>query len=190
MPVYLLSSYLMSPRIGHLEQALHCFAYLKKYNRSKMVFDDSCPNFDNTSFFKHGLWEEYYPDAKEPIPSNAPEARGNPVTTSCFVDADHAGCKVTRRSHTGYIIFLNRAPIMWFSKKQNTVETSTFSSELIALRACLEGIISLRYKLKMFGVAIDGQADILCDNLSVVKNTSIMDYKLHKKNNSLAFHAV
>ena len=79
---------------------------------------------------------------------------------------------------------------MWFSKKQNKVETSTFSSELIALRECLEGIISLRYKLKMFGVAIDGQADILCDNLSVVKNTSIMDYKLHKKNNSLAFHAV
>ena len=42
----------------------------------------------------------------------------------------------------------------------------------------------------MFGVAIDGQADVLCDNLSVVKNTSMVDSKLHKKHNSLAFHAV
>ena len=68
--------------------------------------------------------------------------------------------------------------------------TSTFSSELIALRACLEGIIALRFKLKMFGIPIDGQADVLCDNQSVVTNTSMVDSKLNKKHNSLAFHAV
>ena len=79
---------------------------------------------------------------------------------------------------------------MWFSKKQNTVEIITISSEIVALRACLEVIISLRYKLKMFVVAIDGQADVLCGNFSVIKSTSMVDSKLHKKHNSLAFHAV
>jgi hypothetical protein len=41
-------------------------------------------------------------------------------------------------THTGIILFLSRAPIMWFSKKQNTVESSTFGSEFVALRITME----------------------------------------------------
>ena len=119
-----------------------------------------------------------------------PVPQGRDVKITLFVDASHGANKVTRLSHTGYIIFLNCALIIWFSKKQSTVDTSTFSSELIALRACLEGIIVLQYKLKMFAVQIDGQTDVLCDNRSVVTNTSKVDSKLHKKHNSLDFHAV
>ena len=188
MPVCLLSSYLMSPRIGHLEQALHCFAYLKNYNRSKMIVDDSSPNFDNTSFFKHGLWEEYYPDANEPIPSNAPEARGNPVTTSCFVDADHAGCKVTRRSHTGIFIFVNRAPIVFFSKRQNTVESSTFGSEFIAMKQSVDQIEALRYKLRMMGFPMEGPTSLFCDNSAVVINTTTPESTLKRNHTSIAYH--
>ena len=55
---------------------------------------------------------------------------------TAFVDASHAANRVTRRSHTGYIIFINRAPILWFSKRQSTVETSTFTSEFIAMKTC------------------------------------------------------
>ncbi len=87
----------------------------------------------------------------ESIPLNAPEPRGNPMLMSCFVDADHAGNKITRRSHTGIIIFCNHAPILWYSKRQNTVETSTLGSEFIATRLAVELIEGLRYKLCMFG---------------------------------------
>jgi hypothetical protein len=69
---------------------------------------------------------------------------------TAFVDASHAANKKTRRSHTGYVIFLNRAPIVWYSKRQQTVETSTFSSEFIALKACLEAVEHLRFKLRCF----------------------------------------
>ena len=55
---------------------------------------------------------------------DVPEPRGKEVVMTCFVDADHAGCKETQRSHTGVIIFGNRAPIFWFSKRQATVKTS------------------------------------------------------------------
>jgi hypothetical protein len=134
MPTTVLSSYMMSPRKGHLEQALHVFAYLKQYNRSKLVFDETEPNFADTSTFVDADWTEYYLDVGEAITLNVPEARGSFVTTSAFVDADHAGCQVTRRSHTGILIFVNRAPIFWFSKRQNTVESSTFGSEYIAMR--------------------------------------------------------
>ena len=89
------------------------------------------------------------------------------VQLICFVDADHAGSKETRRSHTGVLIFVNRAPILWFSKRQITVETSTFGSEIIVLRISVELVEGLRYKLRMLGVPIDGPCDSFCDNNSV-----------------------
>jgi hypothetical protein len=39
-----------------------------------------------------------------------PEESGEPVLISCFCDADHAGCRDTRRSHSGVLVFVNRAP--------------------------------------------------------------------------------
>ena len=87
---------------------------------------------------------------------NMPEPRGKPIQINCFVDADHAGNKVTRQSHTGIIIYGNMAPIYWFSNRQNTVESSTFASELVSLRIATEIVIGLRYKLRMFGVPLDG----------------------------------
>jgi hypothetical protein len=43
----------------------------------------------------------------EEIQLNIPEARGNEVQMIVFVDADHAGDKMTRRSQTGVLIYLN-----------------------------------------------------------------------------------
>ena len=57
-----------------------------------------------------------------------------------FVDSDHAGDKVTRRSRTGYVVFLQNSPITWFSKKQSSVETSTFGSEFMAMKTATEYI--------------------------------------------------
>ena len=43
--------------------------------------------------------------------------------------------------------------------------------------------IALRYKLRMFGIPIDGAADVFCDNQGVVKNTSLPESVLSKKHN-------
>ena len=83
-------------------------------------------------------WSDFYNNPKEEIPPGMPEQRGNPVTITAFKDANHAGDKVTRRSHTGILIYLNCAPIIWYSKAQNTVESSTFGSEFVPLRTCTE----------------------------------------------------
>jgi hypothetical protein len=146
LPVALLAQYLAQPRIGHLEQAFHIFAYLKRHDRSRIVLGPSRPQINEQNFIKAD-WTDFYRDAKDIIPPNAPEPRGNAVIMSCFIDADHAGNKVTRRSHTGVIIFCNKAPILWFSKRQNMVETSTFGSEFIAARIAVELVEALRYKL-------------------------------------------
>ena len=85
-------------------------------------------------------WAAFYPEAKEEIPVDAPPSLGKGVQITCFVDVDHVGDLVTRRSRTGVLIYLNQAPICWYSKKQNSVETSTFGSEFMALKTVIKQI--------------------------------------------------
>jgi hypothetical protein len=187
--VSLLSSHLAQPRVGHMQQVLHIFAYLKCHEQSTIVFDPNPIVWDECQFQKYD-WKEFYGDITEPIPPNAPPPRGNAVQINAFVDADHAGNKLTRRSQTGILIYLNRAPILWYSKAQNTVESSTFGSEFIAMRIGVEMIEALRYKLRMFGIPIEGPANVFCDNKSVVTNSTIPTSTLKKKHNSIAYHRV
>jgi hypothetical protein len=98
-----------------------------------------------------------------------------------FVDATHAGNVVTRRSNTGILLFVRISPTLWVSCRQNTVETSTFGSDVI---------IALRYELRMFGIPLDGPAQVYCNNQGVVKNTGIPESVLSKKHNAVNYHAV
>ena len=86
------------------------------------------------------------------------------------------------------LIFVNKAPIHWYSKKQNTVESSTFGTKFCAMKTALEMIEGLRYKLRMLGVPIDGPANVFCDNEAVYKNTSTPESVLKKKHHSIAYH--
>ncbi len=61
---------------------------------------------------------------------------------------------------------------------------------LTMLQICKELIVALSYKLRMFGVEIDGPANIFCDNHGVVKNVSILELTLMKKHNAINYHAV
>jgi hypothetical protein len=70
------------------------------------------------------------------------------------------------------------------------VEPSTFGSEFVALRCARDLIIALRYKLRMFGIPINGPAFVYCDNQGVVKNVTIPESVLSKKHNAINYHAV
>jgi hypothetical protein len=124
------------------------------------------------------------------MPDNIPEPRGLGVDITCFVDSDHAGDLCNRRSHSGVIIYLQSAPVIWFSKKQNTIETSTHGAELVSTRIAVELIEGLRYKLRMFGIPLHGPATVFCDNESVVHNTTRPDSVLKKKHNSISYHKI
>ncbi len=65
--VAMLSSFLASPREGHLGEVLHILAYLKKHKRSTMVFDDTLPVIDESTFVSAD-WTEFYRGAKEMKP--------------------------------------------------------------------------------------------------------------------------
>jgi hypothetical protein len=146
--VSMLSTHLVMPRNGHLEQAIHIFAYLKTNLKKTLAMDPQHPVYNENQFSPVSYWHDFYRDAKEQIPDDSPLPRGKMVSMHCFVDADHASNRVTRRSQAGILIFLNRAPVVWYSKRQNTVESSTFVCEYIALKTAIEMLQALRYKLQ------------------------------------------
>ena len=68
------------------------------------------------------------------------------------------------------------------------MEASTFGAEFCAMKTAVEMIEALRYKLRMFGVPIEGPTNIMCDNEAVTKNTTIPESTLKKKHHSIAYH--
>ena len=187
LEVALLSSQLAAPRVGHMEQVYHIFGYLKKHPKRKLYMDPDHPEISENRFKKFD-WEDFYWGSKEPIPTNIPKTLGRAVALHCFVDADHASDKVSRRSQTGIIVFGNKAPLIMYSKKQNSVQTSTFGSEFMAMRQAVEIVQALRFKLRMFGIPLDGPASMYCDNEAVYKNIVHPDSVLKKKHHSVAYH--
>ena len=151
--VSMLASHLALPRQGHLDAVYHIFAYLDNKHNTRLVMDPTYPMIDMTKF-KECDWREFYGDVKEAIPPNAPLPRGKEVDLRLFVDSDHAGDKLTRRSRSGFIIYMNLAPIIWFSKKQSTIETSVFGAEFVAMKQGMETSRGIRYKLRTMGESL------------------------------------
>jgi hypothetical protein len=165
-----LSSHLALPREGHLEALLHLFAYLNKKHNACIILDPSYPTIDMT-VFKECDWKHFYGNVHEAIPPNAPPPRGKDVDLRMFVDSDHASDHLTRQSRTGFLIYLNMAPIVWHSKKQATFETSVFGADFVAMKQGMEALRGLCYKLRMMGVSVSGPSYIYGDNMSVIHTT-------------------
>jgi hypothetical protein len=188
----MMSSHLAMPRQGHLQELFHMFSYLKKHHNAEMVFDPTPVDFDRSIFEPQDWSYSQYgcEDLKEELPSNMPTPLGKSMTMRVYVDSDLAGCQLTRRSRTGFVVLLNNAPIYWFSKKQGSCETSTFGSEFCAMKQATEYVRGLRFKLRMMGIRVDEPAFVFGDNQSVLANTSNPASTLKKKSNAIAYHFV
>ncbi len=158
-----MSRFNMSPREGHLKAVKRILAYLKTFPKGRVIVDTTYPDHSIYPVEDHPNWKDFYPDAEEEIPNDLPVSKGPKVRMTVYVDADHAHDLVTRRSITGVLIMLNNTPIRWVSKRQKTVETSTYGSELVASRIATELILEVRYMLRSLGVALDGPTLMLGD---------------------------
>ena len=138
--------------------------------------------------FKEEDWTECYPNAEEYIGVNAPVPKVDTVSIVVFKDSSHATCLNTRRSVTGILILLGNAPIYFYSQRQNTVESCTYRSELVAMRIVIKNLLGLRYKLYIVGMDVEKCSTLLGDNNSVIVNTQLPLSSIKKKPNSVAFH--
>jgi hypothetical protein len=188
-----LSRYSANPTQQHMKDIVRVFSYLKKYRKRGIYIrgenlDIGVEEHDRVISKKDML--QYYPDAVDEWDPKWPRPKGKPVRVTIFVDADHGTNQVDRRSITGLIVFIGTTPIRWSSKRQSSIETSTYGAELAALRIAVEEAITTLHTLRSIGVNVQGPVRILADSKSAVDSTSIPGSVLRKRHSSIAYHKV
>jgi hypothetical protein len=182
------------PREGHMKRALRVFGYLRRRKNRRILIDSRDPIIAGVDFSGGdklaGEMGKEYPGAAEMIDSSAPPPLAEELAITCFVDADHGTDKTTRRSVTGIVILVGRTPVFYLSKRQGSVETSTYSAEFMAMRTAVDEIVAVRYMLRCLGVKVETATYLFCDNLGVVQNATIKDSLLKKKHVALSYHRV
>ena len=85
-----------------------------------------------------------------------------------YSDSDWAGDKDNRISVTGFIIFLLSAPIMWRSKAQKSVSTSSAESEYKALSEAAKEIKFIYQLLRGMGIVVMTPITVRVDNVGAI----------------------
>ncbi|GJY23898.1 uncharacterized mitochondrial protein-like protein [Tanacetum coccineum] len=81
-----------------------------------------------------------------------------------FRDVDWASCLMTRRSLTGYCIFLGHSLVSWKTKKQPTVSRSSTEAEYRAMAATTCELLCLSYLLQDLHIKVKLPITLFCDN--------------------------
>jgi hypothetical protein len=171
--VMTLSGFRVATRKGHLDRAKQIYWYLIKMRNSAICVCTEKPDFSSIPGQEFDWAKTVYRDVKEQIPDNIPTPLGRFVTLSHYVDDNLLHGMMTGRCVTGILHCLNKTPIDWYSKKQDTVETATYGSEFVAAHICTEQVIDLHNTLHYLGVPIREKSYMFGDNNSVVNSSSL-----------------
>jgi hypothetical protein len=183
-----MSRWRIAPRKGHLDRLKQIYGYLKAHNDGKIRYRVEMPDMSGVSQVVNSWEHSVYGNCKEEIPEDVPEALGKEVILTTYVDANLYHDMITGRAITAVLHFINKTPFEWYSKRQATVESATFSSEFVATRAAVEQIIDNRITLRYLGVPIKGKTFMFGDNKSVVTNSTIPHSELKKRHVALSYH--
>ena len=164
-----MSGFRIAPRQGHLDRVRRIYGYLPRMNQAKIRVRTEEPDYSGLPNFEFDWSRTVYGAVEEMISDDMPTPLGRYVTLTHFVDANLMHDLITGRSMTGILHLLNKTPIDWFAKKQATVEVATYSSEMVAMRTCVEQIIDLRTTLRYLGVPVRDKSYVFGDNESVIK---------------------
>jgi hypothetical protein len=85
-----------------------------------------------------------------------------------YTDADRAGCPNTRRSTSGYVVFLGANLVSWVAKRQPVVSRSTGEAEYHAVANGVAEASWLRQLLHELHSPLQRATLVYCDNVSAV----------------------
>ncbi|KAK6115609.1 hypothetical protein DH2020_007878 [Rehmannia glutinosa] len=87
-----------------------------------------------------------------------------------YSDSDYAGCRVDMKSTSSTCQILGNRLVSWFSKKQNSIATSTTEAEYIAAGSCCAQVLWMRQQLRDYDIE-EKEILIMCDNTSAITIT-------------------
>ena len=94
--------------------------------------------------------------------------RSPELTLVAYSDADWAGCPDTRRSTSGFVVYLGDALVSWSSKRQPTVSRSSVEAEYRAVANVVAECCWLRQLLGELRVPLPAATVTYCYNISSV----------------------
>ncbi|GJR15615.1 ribonuclease H-like domain-containing protein [Tanacetum coccineum] len=89
-----------------------------------------------------------------------------------YSDADWAGCPTTRRSTSGYCVFLGNNFLSWSSKRQPTLSRSSADAEYRGFANVVAETCWLRNLLHLLQTPLSSATLIYCDNVRVLHVSS------------------
>jgi len=169
-----------APHKGHFKTMFRIFGYLKYHIKASLKMNTSYPE-EPVEGIVRANWKHLYPGAHEKLPHNAPEPKGKPLRVWGEFDADHAHDHENRRYVSGILIYMNNSVVKWYSKRQNTIETSTYGSELVSYRTIVELLIKMGYCVRILGGPLLCKSWLYGNNQAVILNCSRPESILKKK---------
>lgn len=94
--------------------------------------------------------------------------RTTPSELVIYTDADWAGCPDTRKSTSGYAVFLGATLVSWSSKRQPTVSRSSAEAEYRAVANGVAEAAWLRQLLRELHSPLPRASLVYCDNVSAM----------------------
>ncbi|KAK6160534.1 hypothetical protein DH2020_003915 [Rehmannia glutinosa] len=106
-----------------------------------------------------------------------------------YSDSNYAGCRVDRKSTSGTCQMLGNRLVSWFSKKKNSIATSTVEAEYIAAGSCCKQVLWMRQQLRDYDVE-EKEILILCDNTSAIAITQNPVFHSRTKHIDVRYHFI